>query len=257
VRAADRRHGAAADRRRGPTPLTAALLLLWDIDGTLLQRASEAHAEALRRALGEVHGADVSGVTGVAAAGRTDGAIARDLLRAVGVEDAAIDRSVAEVAEATADAYRELCPADLSGFVARGVRETLDWVLAANGRFRNSLVTGNFEPVARLKLARAGIGEHFPEGQGGFGTDAEAREELPPLARRRAGGWPRERTVVIGDTPNDIACARADGLRVIGVETGPFGRRELAGADVVVAGAHELESVLDDLVGREVSADVR
>jgi phosphoglycolate phosphatase-like HAD superfamily hydrolase len=230
---------------------------LWDIDGTLLQRASDAHAAALRQALREVHGADVSAVTGVTAAGRTDGAIARDLLRAVGVEDPDIDRCVAAVARATAEAYRELCPADLSGFVARGVRETLDWVAAARGRFLNSLVTGNFEPVARLKLARAGIGGHFPEGQGGFGTDAEAREALPPLARERAGGWPRERTVVIGDTPNDIACARADGLRVIGVETGPFGREELAGADVVVAGAHELENVIDEFAGNVRSGHVR
>ena len=28
------------------------------------------------------------------------------------------------------------------------------------------LLTGNYEPVARLKLARAGIGGHFARGQG-------------------------------------------------------------------------------------------
>ena len=93
-------------------------------------------------------------------------------------------------------------------------------VLAALGArpdaFRFSLVTGNYERVARLKLARAGIGSWFPEGQGGFGSDSEQREHLPPIARSRAGDWPRERTIVIGDTPRDIACARADGLRVAG-----------------------------------------
>ena len=58
--------------------------------------------------------------------------------------------------------------------------------------------------------------------------------------RPRAGApatWPRERTVVIGDTPRDIACARADGLRVIAVATGPFAAAQLAEADAVAAGA--------------------
>jgi phosphoglycolate phosphatase len=224
------------------------LLLLWDIDGTLLQRASEAHARALLRAIKEVHGDDLrpEEVKGVQAAGRTDGAIARDLLLACGVAAEAIDREVAAVARATAAAYQELCPADLSGFVAPGIADLLEEV-AADGRYRSSLVTGNFERVARLKLARAGIGDYFEEGQGGFGSDAEAREELPPIARRRAGDWPRERTVVIGDTPNDIACARADGLRVVAVTTGPFGAEALAEADHVAAGAEDLRALLPAL----------
>ena len=120
----------------------------------------------MHRALLEVHGVDVSGVRGVAAAGRTDGAIARDLLRAVGVAEGRIDACVAAVAEATAAAYRQLCPADLSDRVAPGVVATLEWTAARSQRFVSSLVTGNFEPVARLKLERAGIGHHFAEGQG-------------------------------------------------------------------------------------------
>ena len=111
--------------------------------------------------------------------------------------------------------------------------------------FRFSLVTGNYERVARLKLARAGIGSWFPEGQGGFGSDAEDREALPPIARERAGGWPRERTVVIGDTPRDIACARADGLRVVAVTTGPYGVEALADADAVVDSAAAVVPVLE------------
>jgi len=230
---------------------TLPLLLLWDIDGTLMQRASGEHAAALRRAILEVHGDDLrfDGVR-VEAAGRTDGWIARELLLAVGVEAAAIDREMQAVARATAAAYEELCPADLSGFVAPGIPELLE-ELAGDRRFRSTLVTGNFEPVARLKLARAGIGGFFEAGQGGFGTDAEDRDELPPIARRRAGDggapWPRERTLVIGDTPRDIACARADGLRVVAVTTGPFTADALAEADHVASGAAELRPLLDAL----------
>ena len=46
--------------------------------------------------------------------------------------------------------------------------------------------------------------------------------------------WPRARTVVVGDTPRDVACARADGLRVVAITTGPFARDDLQEADVVV-----------------------
>ena len=226
----------------------AALLVLWDIDGTLLQRGSEAHARALLRALGEVHGNDLGleDVRGIDAAGRTDGAIARDILLACGVEASSIDKEVDAVARACASAYDELCPADLSAFVAPGIAALLE-LLAGDERYRPSLVTGNFERVARLKLARAGIGDYFEAGQGGFGSDAEAREELPPIARARAGDWPRERTVVVGDTPRDIACARADGLRVVAVTTGPYEAEALAGADHVATGAAELAELLPTL----------
>ncbi len=77
---------------------------------------------------------------------------------------------------------------------------------------------------------------------------------LPPIARRRAGeaaglstSWPREQTVVIGDTPRDIACAHADDLRCVAVTTGPHARAELSGADVVVDSTAELLEALDSL----------
>ena len=182
----------------------------------------------------------------VEAAGRTDAAIARDLLRRAGVADAQIDSRAGDVARAAADAYEDLCPPDLSGFVAPGVVQALDALAAEPERYRLALVTGNIEPVARRKLARAGIGHYFAAGQGGFGSDSEHRGELPAVARARAGGWARERTVVIGDTPRDIACARADGVRVIAVATGPYSAAALADADAVVDGVRAALPVLAD-----------
>ncbi len=182
----------------------------------------------------------------VEAAGRTDAAIARDLLRHAGVEDAAIDARAGEVAAAAVAAYEALCPPDLSAFVAPGVPAALDALAADPAVYRQALVTGNLEAIARRKLASAGIGHHFAAGQGGFGSDAEDRSELPAVARTRAGDWARERTVVIGDTPRDIACARADGVRVIAIATGPFPPEALADADAVVDGASALLPVLAD-----------
>jgi phosphoglycolate phosphatase len=199
----------------------------------------------LRRAAGAVHGVELDGLP-VEAAGRTDAAIARDLLRAAGVADAEIDARAAHVASAAVAAYEELCPPDLSAYVAPGIAEALAALAAEPEVYRLALVTGNLEPVARRKLASAGIGHFFAAGQGGFGSDAEDRSELPAVARVRAGGWPRERTVVIGDTPRDIACARADGVRVIAVATGPFTPEALADADAVVDGARAVLPVLAD-----------
>jgi phosphoglycolate phosphatase len=226
------------------------LLLLWDIDGTLLQRASLEHAQALQRALRELHGElELAGYE-VEKAGRTDAAIARDLLVAAGLAPQAIDVRADDVMSACCEAFEELCPLDLTPRVAPGIPAVLEALAGRPEDYRFSLVTGNFEPVARLKLDRAGIGDFFPPGQGGFGSDAEDRERLPAIARERAGppAWPRERTVVIGDTPRDIACARADGLRVIAVATGPFLVDALAGADAVVAEAAALRPVLEDLM---------
>ena len=192
-----------------------------------------------------MHGVELDGVA-VEAAGRTDTAIARDLLRAAGVADAAIDARAADVAAAAVAAYEELCPPDLSEFVAPGVADVLALLASEPETYRLALLTGNLEPIARRKLTRAGIGHHFDPDQGGFGSDAEDRAVLPALARRRAGGWPRERTVVIGDTPRDIACARADGVRVIAIATGPFAAEALADADAVVDGARAVLPVLAD-----------
>ena len=96
----------------------------------------------------------------------------------------------------------------------------------------SSLVTGNFEPIARLKLARAGIGALLRgAARAASAPTPRTARELPPIARARAADppWPRERTVVIGDTPRDIACARADGVRVAAVATGPVRRRGAGG----------------------------
>lgn len=235
------------------------LLLLWDIDGTLLQRASVEHGQALRQALTEVHGVGDVDAPYVQSAGRTDGAIARDLLLAGGVSKADVDARVEDVRAAACRAYERLCPADLSETVAPGITALLTELADRPEHFRLSLLTGNFEPIARWKLARAGIAAHFPSGQGAFGSDAEAREALPAIARARAGAadegapWPRERTLIIGDTPRDVLAARADGLRCIAVATGPFDVAALDEADHVARDGHEVAEILRGLAGAGTS----
>ena len=225
------------------------LLLLFDIDGTLVSGATDAHRDAIYEALKEVHGITPTraALRSVSPAGRTDPEIARAILLAAGVSAARIDDRSDEVRYVCCRAYARLCPGDLSGFVLPGVSELLSW-LSVRDDVTLGLLTGNYEAVARLKLARAGIGGHFAGGQGAFGSDAEDRASLPSIARRRAGTvgrpHPRDKTIVIGDTPRDIACAHADGVRCVAVASGPYQTEALSGSDRVVGSAPELREAL-------------
>ena len=223
------------------------VLLLFDIDGTLLAKASQAHAEAMLYALGDVYGIAPPPAMGLQAAGRTDMEIARAILLRAGVSAERIDAHADELRDACCEEFARLCPPSLADRVVAGMAELLQ-DLDRRPDVILSLVTGNLEPIARLKLARAGIGHRFPSGQGAFGSDSEDRTELPAIARARAGddgtAYPRERTIVIGDTPRDIACARADGVRCIAVTTGPYSAPQLTEADDVAASVGDLRQLL-------------
>jgi phosphoglycolate phosphatase-like HAD superfamily hydrolase len=230
------------------------LLLLFDIDGTLLSGATAEHAAALHSALKEVHGLgeiehELRRV--IDPAGRTDPEIARAILLAHGISAERIDARADDVRIATGEAYARGCPADLSATVLPGVPELLASLAARDG-VRLALVTGNYETVARVKLRAAGVGHWFESGQGGFGSDSEDRTDLPGIARERAGrdgeAHAQGRTIVIGDTPRDVACALADGVRCLGVETGRFNAAQLTGATAVAADAHALAPLIDALV---------
>jgi phosphoglycolate phosphatase-like HAD superfamily hydrolase len=224
------------------------VLLLFDIDGTLVRGATDAHRDALKAALREVHGVAVRSARRVVPpAGRTDAEIARALLLDAGISAERIDDRAEDVREACCRIYAQTCPRDLSEYLVPGIPEVLAWLHGRPG-VRLALLTGNYEPIARLKLARAGIGKWFEARQGAFGSDSEDRAALPAIARRRAGHTPREDTIVIGDTPRDIACARADGVRCLAVTSGQYGADELAGADAVARDAGELRVRLEELL---------
>jgi len=185
--------------------------------------------------------------TKVEAAGRTDLEIARAMLLQLGVSARRIDDGLADLRVAASEAYARRVPGDLSSTVLPGMVDLLE-ELAPRDDVLLSLVTGNLQPIARLKLGAAGLGHFFPAGQGGFGSDSEDRTRLPAVARARAGArdapHPRERTAVIGDTPRDIACARADGVRALAVATGPYRVSELGEADAVAADGHGLRGLV-------------
>lgn len=104
-----------------------------------------------------------------------------------------------------------------------GAREALQAV-HDHPRYKSALLTGNIEPAAYLKVEITGLAEFFTL-PGAFGHESFDRRDLPALAVERINrhlgmDLAPEQFIVIGDTPNDVACARHFGTRVVGVGTG-------------------------------------
>jgi phosphoglycolate phosphatase-like HAD superfamily hydrolase len=223
------------------------LLLLFDIDGTLLRYGgAREHAAALVKALRDTYEIELpdDAVQRVGPWGKTDQRIAGVVLDAAGVGgDAVVERRDAWIARSW-EIYRDADLSRLAGGAMDGADEVLAW--AAGAGHTSALLTGNIEPIAHHKLAAAGIGHWFTRGQGAFGSDAEDRRELVPIARARAGDWPRRRTVVIGDAPGDVACALADDAFAVAL-LGHFDAEALSGAHALIERLTDLAEALDGL----------
>lgn len=218
-------------------------LLLFDIDGTLV-RADGAGAAALRSAVASVTGQPAT-TDGVAFAGRTDPAIFRDVLRANGLS------VEPDLLNAVMEAYVEEARATLhEDNVGRlpGTASLLS-LLSERDDVYLGLVTGNVEPIAFHKLRMAGLAQYFAVG--GFGSDHAVRANLPSLAVQRATthsghAFSLNDTVVIGDTPHDVDCAREAGARAMAVSTGHPTHEELAAhtPDLLVDGFDDPENMV-------------
>lgn len=201
-------------------------LVLFDIDGTIL-RSNGAGRRAMIGALREIFGG--TGPEDHRYDGKTDPQIVREVMRIEGHGDAHIDeRMDALMTLYLTHLERELVEANT--VVYPGIRELLD-ALEARDDTVLGLLTGNLREGAHAKLRAAGI----DPGRfriGAFGSDHEHRPELPALARQRAQAelgidLEGEHLVIIGDTPADIECGRALGVRAIGVATGSYSVDEL------------------------------
>jgi len=221
-------------------------LVLFDIDGTLVL-TGRAGIRAMNRACEEVIG-HVGALDGIPVAGRTDWIILHDALGAIGhaLDDDLFarlrDAYVGHLEEAIAE------PGEGVKAVMPGIRPLLD-TLAARPDVFLALLTGNFERSARIKLAHFDLWRYFR--CGAFGDDAADRNALVPFALERANGCgleaiPPESIFVIGDTPHDVACARAVGAVPIAVATGTFTVDQLraSGAGIVFEDLSDTDAVL-------------
>ena len=222
-------------------------LVLFDIDGTLLDCGPQVRP-LFASTLMEVYGT-AGDVDGYDFAGRTDPQIVLDLVTAAGVPEQEARRQLPRM--------RELYVQRLAGALDRermrlhaGVEELLER-LAARRDVVLALLTGNWEPGARAKLARFDLNRYF--GFGAFGCDGIDRSELPPVALDRAQResgrrFQPEETLIVGDSRFDVSCARAHGIPCLAVATGrtPAETLRNAGADWVIPDLNAAARATDD-----------
>jgi phosphoglycolate phosphatase len=227
-------------------------LVLWDIDGTLVDGAGLGR-DAFLDAFEQVVGAPAQQL--VPFAGRTDLEIALDLLDTAGVRDGELllERFHAELARAMAeraDLVRE------RGHALPGAHEALQR-LAGEPDVIQSLLTGNIEANAGVKLGAFGLDRHLDFEIGAYGSDHRRRSELVAVALRktrevRGIDLAPADAVLIGDTPLDVAAALDGGARAVAVASGPYGEGELreAGAHAVLPDLTDAEAVVAAALGR-------
>ena len=207
------------------------LVVLWDIDGTLVHETRGEGSRMQMRAIREVIGVDLERPG--FGAGATERMVWRRLFEHAGMPvpedlaplEAAIDRLYV-------DHFLEVPRTAIPG-AAEAVRAIADAGMV------NSVLTGNGRPVSRMKLQSAGLDTAvFDWDAAYFGREWINRVEMAKAARAR-----HPHAVIIGDTVNDGACAVGSGIPWIAVGTGGHPREELEQFAPV--------AWFDDLVGRE------
>jgi phosphoglycolate phosphatase-like HAD superfamily hydrolase len=227
-------------------------LVLFDIDGTLVLTGG-AGIRAMNRACEDLVG-HARALADIPVAGRTDRIILTDVMTRAGCagDDELLERLrdryieyLREEIRRPGRSFESLGARGGIKAVMPGVRELLDTLGAREDVFVG-LLTGNFEAGARIKLEHFDLWHYFT--CGAYGDDSADRNELVPFALERARrcGVPDlapSHILVVGDTPHDIACARAAGAVAVAVATGSFTADEL--------GEHGADIVFDDLSARE------
>jgi phosphoglycolate phosphatase-like HAD superfamily hydrolase len=223
-------------------------VLLWDIDGTLVRAARRGVFKdyttpalvSIFGTAGRLHDLNVSGMT--------DLQIACEALRGEGFTTEEIAARGAELCEHFVAGFERMASAgDSLYFALPGAREVLE-AAEAHPRYVSSLLTGNVRGAAYWKLRLVGLADFFRL-PGAFGEDSHDRRDLPALAAARINSHLKldlapSQFVVIGDTPNDIACAKHFGARSVAVATG----RSYSPADLR---ACQPDALLDSLADAE------
>lgn len=209
-------------------------ILLYDIDGTLLNVNRKFITSLLEEVLDDC-GLDPSNIYTINYSGRTDSAIFSELI-GPDVND--------ELFDTVKKGYLYLLQDRLTQNHVGVISDALESLFIAKQEGLSAgLCTGNFREAAKIKLRAAGIDTEFEFG--GFGCLHADRNELPALAHNEFvklnGREPVPADyVVIGDTPNDIRCARHFGARAVAVTTGHFSHEELT--------IHQPDAVMDSLL---------
>src|SRR5262245_53329884 len=193
-------------------------LVLFDIDGTLI-RTGGAGVKAFAKVFDHLFQA-ADGFEKLKFAGRTDVSLVREFFGFHGIP-------------ATEDNFKRFFEnyvfwldhilRETKGGVCPGVRDLIHGCKRLERPPILGLLTGNIQLGAEIKLRHYGLWDEFETGA--FADDHEDRAQIAAIAKRRGARilgkkLKGEQVLVVGDTPLDIACARATNAKVLAVATG-------------------------------------
>ncbi len=227
-------------------------LILWDVDGTLLTTDGIA-AKAMQAAMLQVVGPSAP-MQRTGYAGKTDWLIIRESFPSLG-SDGVAERLHEFIAAYSAGLELQRSALSTRSRVFAGVSVLLE---ALQATAHQAPLTGNIAAAARIKLECTGLLHLLDVEAGAYGDDHYDRAALVPIAAGRAAGrygrsFSGPQIVIVGDTPNDIACGKANGARTVAVATGPYSLAELAayGPDAVLPDLSDTDAALAAITGRE------
>jgi phosphoglycolate phosphatase len=196
---------------------------LFDIDGTLLHAHGGVHTDSFSSSVEAVMGHPLS-IEGVAVHGSTDTAILREAFRCAAIAEDVWQPRLEEILACMRKTVHERRH-HMSVTVMPGVLSVLTH-LKSREKFLG-VATGNLEQIGWLKIEIAGLRDWFQFG--GFSDGYPVRSDMiaHALSEARKFAGSRASVCVIGDTPSDIAAARANALPTIAVATGHFSYEEL------------------------------
>lgn len=199
-------------------------ILLWDIDGTLMTSTQPgAYKKYFAPSLEKVFGSS-GNLEGVTVSGMTDFQIAFEALQDAGFTVEQIREKIPAMLEVFPVEMRRILDGEQTHILLGGVKELLA-ATKADPRYINGLLTGNLTPAAKIKLEKVGLEDEFDFEISAFGELSHSRNDLPLDAIKKAQKkfgyqFAPSQFIIIGDTPNDIRCARNCGAKVISVATG-------------------------------------
>lgn len=231
-------------------------LVLFDIENTLLNTSS-GHRKAMSDSFKTIFGVDWDidkNINIIRVDGMTDQIIVYRILTHLGLKRAAIKNKIKDYMKAVVANYQKTVMED-NMYILNGVEELLK-ELQKRGILMG-LVTGNLEPLAKMKLRRVGLNHYFQFG--GFGSDPHTtRGDLVKLAIKKAErefGFKSDgkNVFLFGDAIADMEAGKEANITAVGITTGTFTKEDLlkAGADYTIDNLADTNKILQLIVKKE------
>ena len=202
-------------------------LILFDIDGTLTRTENGflPFNEAIFATFG-FHG----DIRTVIPDGNTDPLILEDICAKAQIERSFRDENWERFTVHLRERYRHHVLQGTTTIRALPGTARLLQALSQSEGFTASVVTGNFEATAEIKLETSGLAPYLR--RGAYASDSRHRADLPMIAKQRweeitGRSVENQNCIIVGDTPRDLEAARENRMKCVLVGTGRYPVEEL------------------------------